>query len=238
MLEILEFIKVRDRLVSYMATPMGRTIAERLYPTTTGSTIKSLHDETTEAVSLAQKSRLPTLGDAKDIRPSIEHGKKGGFLEPKALIDVSETIGVVTNIRRIILGQRSDTPALTRIIEDIATFKDITDSIADVISSDAKLKDDASPYLEHIRRESRVVHQRIQNFLTNTVSSPSNSDILQEPVITQRGGRYVLPIKAERRASFPGILHDISASGATIFVEPLEIVEHGNRQREFGQSEH
>ena len=232
MLEILEFIKVRDRLVSYMATPMGRTIAERLYPTTTGSTIKSLHDETTEAVSLAQKSRLPTLGDAKDIRPSIEHGKKGGFLEPKALIDVSETIGVVTNIRRIILGQRSDTPALTRIIEDIATFKDITDSIADVISSDAKLKDDASPYLEHIRRESRVVHQRIQNFLTNTVSSPSNSDILQEPVITQRGGRYVLPIKAERRASFPGILHDISASGATIFVEPLEIVEHGNRQRE------
>lgn len=232
MLEILEFIKVRDRLVNYMATPMGRTIAERLYPTATGSTIKVLHGETTEAVRLAQKSRLPTLSDAKDIRPSIEHGKKGGVLEPKALIDVSETIAVIANVRRIILGQRSDAPSLTRIIEDVTTFTDITDSIAAVIDSDAKLKDDASPYLKHIRRESRVVHQRIQNFLTNTLSSPSNSDILQEPVITQRGGRYVLPIKAERRTAFPGILHDISASGATIFVEPLEIVEHGNRQRE------
>ena len=140
------------------------------------------------------------------------------------------TLAHAHTVRETIDRLRVYVPYLAEIADRIADFREITSEIGRCISPRGDVVDSASPVLAQLRRESRVIHDRLTARLNQLLSSSRTA--IQEPIVTLRDGRYVIPVKAEQRSQLPGIVHDVSSSGATVFLEPLETVEMGNRWRE------
>src|SRR5436309_1498222 len=170
------------------------------------------------------------LGAVRDIGTLAHQAGLGHVLEPAELLDVQATLAHGHTVRETIDRLRVYLPFLAEVSDRIADFREITSEIGRCINQRAEVVDSASPVLAQLRRESRVAHDSLTARLNQLLTSSRTA--IQEPIVTLRDGRYVIPVKAEQRAQLPGIVHDVSSSGATVFLEPLETVEMGNRWRE------
>jgi len=229
-LSTLGYDKLIARLAAQCQTARGRALALALKPSADYSEVLHRQRLTAEGRRLREMKPNVGLGAVRDIGTLAHQAGLGHVLEPAELLDVQATLAHGHTVRETIDRLRVYLPFLAEISDHIGDFREITTEIGRCINQRAEVVDAASPVLAQLRRESRVAHDRLTARLNQLLTSSRTA--IQEPIVTLRDGRYVIPVKAEQRAQVPGIVHDVSSSGATVFLEPLETVEMGNRWRE------
>ncbi|OLD48311.1 MAG: hypothetical protein AUI83_13430 [Armatimonadetes bacterium 13_1_40CM_3_65_7] len=234
-LRLLEFPKIRERVAAYALTAPGRERAGGLQPATDVETVRRSLQETAEAGTLAAEGGVPLRGTT-DIRDGLRRAQIGAALEPAELLAMCDTLAVIRECKGFVLAHRERAPLLTDIARGMRTFETLERAIRRTVANDGSVPDTASPDLARIRREHRSAHARIREKLDDLVRGP-DARMLQDPLVTTRGDRYVVPVRQEFKGQFPGVLHDQSSSGATAFMEPLAIVPLGNAIRELGIAE-
>ena len=234
-LRLLEFPKIRERVAAYALTAPGRERAGGLQPATEVETVRRSLQETAEAGTLAAEGGVPLRGTT-DIRDGLRRAQIGAALEPAELLAMCDTLAVIRECKGFVLAHRERAPLLTDIARGMRTFETLERAIRRTVANDGSVPDTASPDLARIRREQRSAHARIREKLDDLVRGP-DARMLQDPLVTTRGDRYVVPVRQEFKGQFPGVLHDQSSSGATAFMEPLAIVPLGNAIRELGIAE-
>lgn len=231
-LQTLEFDKVVARLEALCTFAPARELARRLRPADDYQEVLRRQRETSEAHRLLSLRPGLSLASARDVRELARQAAKGHVLQPSELLEVADTLQLVRQVRGLLGGLRQQLPVLGALAERIADFAPLLQEIGRCLDRSGQVTDEASPVLGELRREVRRAHDRLVSHLERIVASQTGRQALQEPLVTVREGRYVLPVRAEMRHLLPGIVHDVSASGATVFVEPLEVVEEANRWRE------
>jgi DNA mismatch repair protein MutS2 len=224
----LELPAVRGLLAERTAFTPGRELALTLTPTTDLREAERLQDETAAARALLRASPSSGLRGARDIRDALRRAKLGGALDPEQLVGVADTIRAA---ERLFADVRPYPPLAAR-TKFARPPVDVAGAIEHAIGGNGEVLDRASARLGGLRAELRAAQARLQQRLDGLVRSPDLARVLQDPIVTQRGGRYVVPVKAEHRGAVKGIVHDQSASGQTVFIEPLEILEANNALRE------
>ena len=224
----LELPAIRRLVAERSALAPGRELAEALTPTSDLREAERLQDETEAARDMLLASPSSGLRGARDIRDAVRRARLGGALDPVQLIAVADTVRAA---ERLFADVRPYPPLAAR-----ARFArppaDVASAIENAIGATGEVLDRASARLGSLRASLRAAQARLQQRLDGLVRSPDLLRLLQDPIVTQRGGRYVVPVKAEHRAAVKGIVHDQSASGQTVFIEPLEILEANNALRE------
>ena len=233
-LEELEFAAIRDRVAGAAATEYGRELAHALAPSGDPLEVARRQALTTEATTLLDESLEPPLEGIHDVREDVAHAALGGSLSPQALRRVGDTASGALRARGAI-----ESPLLRELAGAIdPALAPLWKSLDRALEDDGSdLRDNASPKLRKLRGELRTGRQRVRDRLEQLVRSSDLREHLQEEFITLRGGRPVLAVKASARRSVPGIVHDASDSGRTLFVEPFEVVELSNRQSEAASAE-
>ena len=231
-LHTLEYDKIIDRLAALCAFPASRRLALDLQPSSDYPKVLRRQRLTAEGRRALELKPNLSLAPARDVGDLVGQAARGHVLEPPELLDVHATLSLARSIRNALSRLRVHLPLLAEIAEGIEDFGGLEGRIDRTISQHAEVVDGASPVLAQLRRDARQAHDRLSHRLQQIVSSRANRGALQEPIVTLRDGRYVVPVKAEFRSQLPGIVHDISSSGATVFMEPLEVVEMGNKWRE------
>ena len=227
-LRVLEFTKIRDRLATYCVTPMGAELCAQLTPYGDFAEVNRALNETEEAVTLIAYMGGQPLVWFGDVREQLSLAEKGATLSPRALLDVSSCLRASRAARTALVKEREDTPILTGLASRLTALPAVEQEINDAILSEEEIADRASAELSQIRRQIRSANERMRDKLNSMIHSSSFSKYLQDSIITMRGDRYCIPVKAECRASVLGLVHDQSATGATLFVEPIAVVEMGN----------
>ncbi len=226
---LLEFPQVRDRLAEHTSFDPSRRLAEALVPSSDPVIVGRGLDETDQARALLSERPGVGIGGAKDIEPLVGRAVRGGRLEPLQFIDVVDTLDAVVRLQTAIADDRR---ALIRDLgRRLHPLPALRSTLARSFDPAGELLDTASPRLGALRGTVRIAYDRLRRRLDSLVTSELGS-ALQEPIVTLRNGRYVVPIRAEARSRVKGIVHDASGSGATLFVEPLVVVELGNAWRE------
>ena len=227
-LRVLEFTKIRERLATYALTDLGKEKCLALVPCVDFSDAVHSLDETEEAVTLISYLGGHPLASFPDVREQIRLAAKGACLSPRALLDVAACLRASKMARTSLVREREDTPILTSYASRITTLDSLENDITTAIISEEEIADRASSELFQIRRQIRSANERMREKLNQMIRSSSFAKNLQDSIITMRGDRYCIPVKAECRANVPGLVHDQSASGATLFIEPMFVVELGN----------
>jgi DNA mismatch repair protein MutS2 len=237
-LETLEFPKIRERVARHTSFSASRELALRLLPSTDAYVIRRRLKLTSEARRLLDERPDASIGGARDIRAAAGLARRGGVLEAAVFLEIAGTLRSGRLLRAMLLKQDVANFVLLReLAEDLPNLPAIEATIAATIGEDGTVLDSASPKLGRLRAEVRVAFGRLQDKLQNMISSTTYSDSLQEPIITVRGGRYVVPVKASHKRNIRGLVHDQSASGATLYIEPIAIVELNNKWRELQLAE-
>ena len=236
-LEKLELNKILGHLGGYAAFSASRELLEGLLPTTDLEEARRRQRETTEARTLLEENSTLSVGGARDVRPHARNAARGITLMPEHLLDIRATLQAAAALKRAIhkVGERF--PLLSEIAGGLDEGRHIVEAITRTVSDQGEVLDSASPRLAQIRRDLRVARDRLQSKLQAIITSGQNVPYLQEALITQRSGRYVIPIKAEAKGRIKGIVHDQSSSGATLFIEPVATVEINNQIRELELAE-
>ena len=231
----LDFGAVIERLAGRCRFDVAAARARELGPSGDYETVAYLLDVTAEAVDLLSRFPEVSIGGPRDIRGLAERAAKGSRLQPAELLVVQDTISASRNLRRAFLrlpeGEERY-PKLLHFVDHLVEMPDLETAIGRSIGPRGDVLDTASDELARIRRDVRIAQSRLMDRLNALVSGGRYANALQDAIITMRDGRYVVPVKAEARTALPGVVHDTSASGQTLFVEPLEIVELNNRWRE------
>ena len=236
-LNILEYNKITEMLSAQAASSKAGKNLKRLRPMTDISTIREALAETGEAVDvIVRKGNIP-LGQPYDIEESLTFARKGGSLTMRQLLQILYNLKVASNIITFLKSDLPPLPVIDGIREVIATFPRLAENIDRCILSEDEMADSASPELKNIRRSIARQNDAIRNRLNNILNSADNRTYLQDSIVTIRDGRYVIPVKAEHRSRFAGIIHDQSATGATLFIEPQVIVNMNNELRELELAE-
>ena len=231
-LEMLEFPKIREILAEYTSFSASRELAMNLMPLQDYGRISLLLQQSAEARSLLALDKGFSIGSAHDIRDKVKLAALEGILDPLSLLAVQQTLYALHDLRRYLKSIAGDFPLLWSVAEGIAELQQIEKDIASCIDPAGEVLDNASPELAGIRAQLRNTRAQILEKLETIVKSPRGGRILQEDVITERDGRYVLLVKIEHRHDLRGIVHDISNTGATVFMEPTAAVGLGNAIRE------
>lgn len=231
-LTVLEFPAVLDRLARLTAFSAGRERALALRPVTDREAVVHRQRETVEAVHLDRLGIELPLAGAHDITERARAAERGQMLTASELLEVASTIRAAERIRRVLARVADAAPLLAETGEGIADLGALRALIEDAIDDRGEVADSASRELASIRREQAAAHDRLQQRVQSLLRSTDVRAALQEPLVTLREGRYVLPVRAEARSAIPGVVHDTSASGATVYIEPLALVDLGNRWRE------
>jgi DNA mismatch repair protein MutS2 len=231
----LEFPQILERLARLCRFSVAGERARELGPTGDVATVSYLLDVTAEAVDLQTEFPDVTIGGARDVRDLVDRAAKGARLQPADLLQVLDMITAARNLRRAfrrVPEVDARFPRLLEFVEELAEFPNLEADINRSIGPRGDVLDTASAALGRIRRDVRVAHSRLMERLNGLVSGGKYAAVLQDSIVTTRDGRYVVPVRADARAGLPGVVHDTSASGQTLFVEPFEIVELNNRWRE------
>ncbi|HEU5098969.1 MAG TPA: endonuclease MutS2 [Roseiflexaceae bacterium] len=237
-LETLEFPKIRDRLARHTSFSASRELALGLLPSTDAYLIRRRLRLTSEARRLLDERPDASIGGARDIRPAAGLARRGGVLDAAVFLEIAATLASGRRLRGLLLKQDAESfPSLRELAEDLPNLQPVEDAIAATIGEDGTVLDSASPKLGRLRAEVRIAFGRLQDKLQNMISSTQYGDSLQEPIITVRSGRYVVPVKASHKRNIRGLVHDQSASGATLYIEPIAIVELNNKWRELQLAE-
>jgi DNA mismatch repair protein MutS2 len=229
-LHTLEYPKILERLAHEAAFSASKELALALEPATDLREVERRQAYTTEARRLLEARPDAGIRGARDIRPLVARAERGAMLSPSELLDILSTIRSAIYVARLLGRLDEDFPLLKALGADLPQRPKLVERIEESISEEGEVLDSASPALRRLRIEIRGAQQRLQEKLQSLVNQYRAS--LQEPIITLRSDRYVLPVRAEARGQVRGIVHDQSASGATMFIEPLVIVEMNNRLRE------
>jgi DNA mismatch repair protein MutS2 len=231
----LEYPAILDRLALQCRFSVAAEKARELGPSGDLSTVAYLLDVTAEAVDLLTEFPDVTIGGARDVRNLVQRAAKGARLQPAELLQVLDMVSAARNLRRALLrlpDGETRFPHLREFADHLAEMPDLEADINRSIGPRGDVLDTASAELGKIRRDVRVAHSRLMDRLNALVSGGKYASVLQDSIVTTRDGRYVVPVRADARAQLQGVVHDTSASGQTLFVEPFEIVELNNRWRE------
>ena len=232
-LETLEYKKIIAQLKREMGSAASAKLADELTPLTSEKIIKEELRSTTEAVDLiVRKGPLPT-GGLYDIREALLLAKKGGSLTMRQLLEVQNVLGISSEVVAFMHDDAlPELKYIDEMVDLIVEFTALEKEISRCILTEDEMADNASPKLKDIRRSIHQQNQAIKNKLSRIITSSSNKTYLQDAIVTMRDGRYVIPVKQEYRSFFPGMVHDQSKGGATIFIEPQGVVELNNKLRE------
>ena len=230
-LRTLEFDKIRQMLASSALTDGAKALAMSLTPTSDRDEVLLRLRKTTDAKRLMNVKGMPPFGDVKDVEDICERAQKGAVLTPRELLDAANVLRTSRSLLEYIKVNRIFETVLDEIFERMIPDKKTEDMITRAIISEELIADDASPELADIRRKKRSASSKIKEILQKYVGNSSHSKYLQENIVTTRNGRYVVPVKAEYRGEVKGLVHDTSASGATLFIEPIGVVDANNELR-------
>ena len=229
-LSTLEYPTIIEKLQSYAASPTGKAQAATLLPMTYIEDIKRAQAETSAAVAmLLLKGSLP-LGGISNIIPALSRAEIGRTLQAEELLQIAESLYVCRKLITYGKEQPGDEESsVAPYFQGITLIDSLESEINRCINPSGDIADNASPKLSEIRRSINVAHNRIRDHLQSVIHSASYKNMLQDAIVTQRGDRFCVPVKAEFRGSFPGMVHDQSSTGATVFMEPLSVVELNNK---------
>ena len=228
----LELPAVLEVLAQKAVSEAARERCRKLYPSSDLDEVRRLLDETDAARTRLGLYGSPAFSGVKDVSAALTRADHGGMLNTRELLDIA---GLLTASRRVSEYDRDrqgEATVLDHYFSALHTNKYLEDSIRGAILDEETIADTASPELADIRRKMRVAATKGRQILQRIISSPSYAKVLQEALITQRDGRFVVPVKAECKGSLPGLVHDISSSGATLFVEPMGVVQANNELKE------
>lgn len=235
-LRILEYDKVKEQLVSFAASSLGKERAERLLPSFDVEKVKRMQEETDEAAIVIRLKGQAPLGGIYDIRPQVKRAEIGGALNPRELLDIASTIYGSRNVKRFIEDlidqEELSLPILSDYAEQLVPLPKIEQSINQSIDDSGYVMDGASDKLRAIRQQLRSTESRIKDKLDQLTKSQSTQKMLSDAIVTIRNDRYVVPVKQEYRGTFGGMVHDQSASGATLFIEPQSVITLNNELQE------
>ncbi|MBQ9151061.1 MAG: endonuclease MutS2, partial [Clostridia bacterium] len=220
----LEFDKIRASLANACPTAGAAALAKQLTPYTHEDFVRRALRRTSDARRLSDAKGMPSFGSVRDVGDSCERAVKGAILTPGELMDVAMVLRVSRSLLEYSRTNRTFETVLDEVFERLLPNRYLEDRIGRSILSEELIADEASPTLADVRRKIRSANGRIKETLAKYISG-GYSKYLQENIVTQRNGRYVIPVKAECRNDVKGLIHDTSSSGATIFVEPMAVVD-------------
>ena len=227
-LKKLEFHRVKEMLMRHCSTSLGRAYVQDLEPSTEAEEILRLQEETSEACDALRMYPDITMEGVQDVAPLLRRALIGGVLEPVELLSLYELLKAARRLKRIFSRQEIELPLLEGRVMRLEECSTLQERIAACIEPDGEIADHASPELAKQRQKVRSLAVKIRDQVDELLVKQEWNRFLQEPIYTVRGDRYVLPVKQEYRSQFPGLVHDQSASGATVFMEPMPLVRLGN----------
>jgi len=231
----LEFDKILEMLASVCQTEGAAQMARALTPSSDIDKVRVRQKHTTDAKTLIGIKGTPSFGHVKDVRDSVERAEKDAILSLRELLDCAAVLRTARGLLDYVRGEKTPETSLGEIFDRLVTNRPLEEKITRSIVADDFVADEASPALSDIRRKKRSVDAKIKDILQKYVSGQSK--YLQENIVTTRGGRFVIPVKAEYRNEVRGLVHDTSQSGATVFIEPMSVVEANNEMRELESKE-
>ncbi|WP_343345014.1 endonuclease MutS2 [Terrisporobacter petrolearius] len=233
-LKVLEYNKIIDLLATKASSSLGLKYIEQLIPKPNHKEVKDMLEETSEAQGILIKRGHVNLGGIQEISDSVRRAEIGAVLDPGSLLKISDNLRAARNLKRSLTpGEEEDFnyPIIQSLSNALYVYRDIEEEINNAIISEIEISDNASPTLRSIRRGILQKNQSIRSKLNSIISSTTYQKYLQDAIISVRGDRFVVPVKAEYRSQVSGIIHDQSSSGATLFIEPMSIVEMNNELR-------
>ena len=233
----LELPKILERLAGYCAFSASETLARALAPSTEMAEVSRRLAETTQAKDALEKLDLLDVGGARDIRERVDFTNHGGVLEPQEFLTIRDTLEAGKRVQRTLMRYNAVYPQLTAITNLIEPCAALVNEINRCVDDGGEVRDNASPALASARREVRIVHDRLLQKLQRMVADTNTATYLMESLVTQRGGRYVIPVRADFKGRIPGVVHDQSSSGQTLFIEPLATLDLNNEWRELQLAE-
>ena len=231
-LRVLEYYKILDMLATHVVTEMGREACLALEPSSDPDEIRAMQAQTEEANTVLAYNGANPMAYFKDVREYLKLASVGATLSPKALLDVAEALKASRVVRSALVTDREDTPLLTELGSRLSTNRNLEEEIFSAILSEDEISDHASTDLYNIRRHMRQINDKVRDKLNSIIRSSTMQKYLQDAIITMRNDRYVVPVKAECRQFVPGLVHDQSGSGSTLFIEPMSVVEAGNELKQ------
>ena len=233
----LELPAVLSMLAHEAVSEAAKERASTLTPSTEPAEVKRRQEETTAAKNMMTVRQSPSFSGVKDVRASLARADLGGALNTRELTDIARVLQCARLVRGYIADDSVGKTCIDSLFYALRANKFLEEKINTSIVGEDEIADSASHELTSIRRQMRAAAARARDALNKIISSPSYAKILQEPIITMRSDRYVVPVKAEFKGSVPGLVHDISASGMTVFVEPMAAVKANNELRELAAKE-
>ena len=231
--KVLEYGKITNWLASFASTICGKQLCRSVIPSGDYDEVVRLHHETAEAVQV-QQTQSPPFGGIYDLHTLLKKASMGSVLEIDELRSVMSTMCGMRNVKYFFRDLALDVPHLKAMAKPIEILGMVERHLKDTIDEHGNFRDDASPELRRITRELQTAQARVKDRLSAILHDAANQKYFQEAIVTVRDERYVIPVKQEYRNYFPGVIHDQSASGATLFVEPLATVELNNTVRQMG----
>lgn len=238
--EKLEFDVVRELLADQCHFSIAAERAREIGPASNPNTVTYLLDVTRQAVEILDHYPRFGVGGVRDIRDFAHHASIGGVLNPSEFLQILDTVSAARALRRSFrnIEDRSERfPAFAEFVDFVADLPDLEATLARSISEHGEVLDSASEALGRIRRQLRTAQARASQRIQRFIQNPDYSLALQDPIVTSRDGRFVLPVRSDRRGQLQGVVHDTSSSGQTLFVEPVEMVELNNKVRELEAAE-
>ena len=230
-LQKLELDRVLSMLAECAGSTEGKEACMRLRPTSDLEDVRLMLDQTTAASDLCTRKGNPGFSEVRDVSASLERADRGGSLQPKELLHIASVLRCARTIKGYVSEDEKKT-VLDPMFQALTPNKYLEDKIFGAILSEEEIADNASHELADIRRHMRIQAGKIRDGLQKIISSPAYAKYLREPIITIRQGRYVVPVKSEFKGEVPGLVHDVSATGSTYFVEPMSAVNANNALRE------
>ena len=232
-LSSLEYPKIIERLIEKASSPMGKELCRKLQPSTDINKIRLMQTQTKDALTRLFQKGSVSFGSVKDIRGSLNRLEIGSSLGIMEILSVCALLENTSRVKAYSRGARSDLPSdsLDSMFEQLAPLTPLSSEIRRCILSEDEISDDASPALLQVRRNMKVTNDRIHTQLSGLVNGNART-YLQDSVITMRNGRYCIPVKAEYKGQVPGMIHDQSSTGSTLFIEPMAVVKLNNNMRE------
>lgn len=227
----LELDRVLEQLANCAGSQDGKQRCLQLRPSSDLEDVCSMLEETTAASNLSVKKGYPSFSGVRDVSASLEHADRGGALQPKELLRIAGVLKTARTVKDYLSDEDPDC-LLTPLFKALSQNKYLEERILNAILSEDEISDAASTELADIRRHMRLQAAKIKDSLQKVISSPAYSKFLREPIITIRQGRYVVPVKSECRNDVPGLVHDVSATGSTYFIEPMSAVNANNALRD------
>ncbi|HXZ29873.1 MAG TPA: endonuclease MutS2 [Dehalococcoidia bacterium] len=231
-LALLEFHKIREILAGFTSFSTSRELALNLTPLSDGEEVRLRLRQSAEARRLLSLSPDTHIGEVVDIREMVKMAALGKVLDPQSLLEIHKTLDSAHRLKKHLMNLSHELPLLSGLARDIVALEQIVEDIDGCLSPTGDLLDTASPKLASVRHRMREVRQELLAHLQAIVTSPRGRKIVQEPIVTEREGRYVIPVKVECRRQIKGIVHDVSNTEATVFIEPWTTTEVQNELRE------